>query len=43
MRKAKWQGKDVAVKLFSGVDRRGGISEEVRKEEGNVQGYLGRG
>lgn len=44
MRKAKWQGRDVAVKLFSGVDRRGGISEEVRGKRGQeVRGKEGAG
>ena len=38
VRKAKWQGRDVAVKLFSGVDRRGGISEGVRGKRGERAG-----
>ena len=29
VRKAKWQGKDVAVKQFLIADKKGGISEEV--------------
>lgn len=29
VRKAKWQGLDVAVKLFFVADKKGGISEEV--------------
>ena len=29
VRKARWRGKDVAVKLFLVADKKGGISEEV--------------
>ncbi len=29
MKKAKWNGKDVAVKLFRNTDRKGGFEEEV--------------
>lgn len=29
VRKARWQGKDVAVKQFIVADKKGGISEEV--------------
>ena len=29
VRKAKWRGQDVAVKLFIVADKKGGISEEV--------------
>ena len=30
VKKAKWRGRDVAVKLFIVADKKGGISEEVR-------------
>lgn len=29
VRKAEWQGKEVAVKMFFVADKKGGISEEV--------------
>ena len=32
VRKARWRGKDVAVKQFIVADKKGGISEEVRRQ-----------
>ena len=38
VRKAKWLGKDVAVKLFFVADKKGGISEEViGREQAHAQ------